>query len=133
DRLAPEHAALRERAREFSLPPTHDFGDGNREPPQHVGFNWANDRQVVALERALDAGGIPQVRVYESPLSWGDAFGIVGFLAGLALAGFVTVLGPLLVGVQQAQERHENTLMPLTGTGLKPRELALGLASGPTF
>src|SRR5690554_5006025 len=36
DRLAPEHAALRERAREFSLPPTHDFGDGNREPPQHV-------------------------------------------------------------------------------------------------
>jgi hypothetical protein len=79
----------------------------------------------------LARDGVPTVDLYTSPLGIRDALKITGFFAGLLLAGFATVFAPLLVAVQQAQERHENTLMPLTGTALSPRELAVGLALGP--
>ena len=96
-------------------------------------FDWDRRESVATLERVLELGGIPQVRRYESPLGFGEALKIVGFIASILFAGCVTVFGPLLVGIAQAQEQHENTLTPLTGTGLKPRELVLGLAAGPSF
>ncbi|PRQ04674.1 hypothetical protein ENSA5_05880 [Enhygromyxa salina] len=95
-------------------------------------FWWHDAKEVAVLERVLEAGGVPAVEGYSSPLAVGDALEITGFLAGMLLAALATVFAPLLVAVQQAQERHENTLMPLTGTALSPRELAIGLASGPT-
>lgn len=95
-------------------------------------FPWSNDAQVAALERVLDLDGVPEVRRYESPLGLSDALKIIGLIAGLILAACTTVFAPLLVAIQQAQERHENTLTPLTGTALSPRDLALGLAAGPT-
>ncbi|MFO7561015.1 MAG: hypothetical protein R6X02_00100, partial [Enhygromyxa sp.] len=95
-------------------------------------FSWDDPSTRAALERVIEREGVPEVRRYESPLGLTDALKVVGFFAGLALAACATVFGPLLVALQQAQERHENTLTPLTGTALRPRELALGLATGPS-
>ncbi|KIG14374.1 hypothetical protein DB30_06849 [Enhygromyxa salina] len=96
-------------------------------------FAWHDAAEVRVLEAVLANDGIPQVGAYSSPLGVSDGLKLVGLFAGLLLAGFATVFAPLLVAVQQAQERHENTLMPLTGTALSPRELAVGLAAGPSF
>ncbi|PRQ06043.1 hypothetical protein [Enhygromyxa salina] len=95
-------------------------------------FPWHDSVQVRMLEAVLDHDGIPQVAAYSSPLGVADGLKLIGMFAGMLLAGLATVFAPLLVAVQQAQERHENTLMPLTGTALSPRELAVGLAAGPT-
>jgi hypothetical protein len=94
-------------------------------------FNWDDRVEVEGLRAVIARGGVPAVELYTSALGIRDALKITGFFAGLLLAGFATVFAPLLVAVQQAQERHENTLMPLTGTALSPRELAMGLALGP--
>jgi hypothetical protein len=94
-------------------------------------FNWHEPSEVEGLRAIVARGGVPTVELYRSPLGIRDALKISGFLAGMLLAAFATVFAPLLVAVQQAQERHENTLMPLTGTALSPRELAMGLALGP--
>jgi hypothetical protein len=118
-----EQIELREQARQmsgmqaFSTESTPNF------------FNW--DEEGKGLRAVIAREGVPAVALYSSPLGIRDALKITGFLAGLLLAGFATVFAPLLVAVQQAQERHENTLMPLTGTALSPRELAMGLALGP--
>jgi hypothetical protein len=119
-----EYEQLREQARQLSMDPTLpiDFT---------VDFNWHDPREVAGLRAVIARQGVPAVALYTSPLGILDALKIAGFLAGLLLAGFATVFAPLLVAVQQAQERHENTLMPLTGTALSPRELAMGLALGP--
>jgi hypothetical protein len=123
-----EHIALQQRARALLDPSqTQDWADYE----YYHYFIWGDADDVALLERVLDRGGIPEVRYYESPLGFGDALKIIGFLAGLILTACATVFSPLLVAVQQAQERHENTLTPLTGTALNPRELALGLAAGP--
>lgn len=117
---AKEHVELREQARKLS-----------RYPQTDMGFPWHDQREVAALRSVIERGGVPAVELYSSPLGIRDALTITGFLAGVLLAGFATVFAPLLVAVQQAQERHENTLMPLTGTAMSPRELAVGLALGP--
>ncbi|HVI00705.1 MAG TPA: hypothetical protein VM869_18430 [Enhygromyxa sp.] len=123
--LAPEHLALRDQARALLDP------NQTRAWTSYQYFPWTQAAEVAMLERVVARQGIPEVVRYESPLELGDALTIVGFMAGLILAACATVFVPLLVAVQQAQERHENTLTPLTGTSLNPRELALGLASGP--
>jgi hypothetical protein len=124
----PEHERLRDRARVLL--------DYQRQPdPYDAGgyyYAWSDPSKVARLERILDRAAIPEVRRYRSPLGVGEGMALVGLLAGLALAISVTVVGPLLVGIQQAQEQHENTLAPLTGSGFRPDRLALGLASGPT-
>lgn len=97
--------------------------------PQY--YPWDDARQLEQLKTVIERQGVPAVVRYESPLGFSDALKVAGFLAGLILAACMTVFIPLLVAVQQAQERHENTLLPLTGTALNPRELALGLAAGP--
>lgn len=122
--VAPEHVELREHARRL-------IGAGPQYDASRDYFPWHDVDRVARLQRILDRGGIPEVRRYESPLSLRESLAIVGSIAGLVLALAMTLFGPLLVGMQQAQEQHENTLTPLTGTGLRPRELALGLASGP--
>lgn len=122
----PSHIELRQQARQLLDPQqTMQWTD-------HERFAWHDRHQLAALERVIERQAIPEVRRYQSPLGWTDALQFVGMLAGAILAACATVFGPLLVAVQQAQERHENTLMPLTGTALSPRELALGLAAGPS-
>jgi hypothetical protein len=121
---SPEHAELREQARRAA------GLRGDRIEFTHT-FGWDDPHEVAGLRAIIARGGVPTVELYTSPLGIRDALKITGFLSGLLLAGFATVFAPLLVAVQQAQERHENTLMPLTGTALSPRELAMGLALGP--
>lgn len=121
----PHHQQLREQARRLV------GNDHVLYEPWMASFAWANEQEVARLEAVLEHSGVPAVEMYRSPLGFGEALKITGFLAGLILAGLTTVFAPLLVAMQQAQERHENTLMPLTGTALSPRELAVGLAAGP--
>ena len=83
------------------------------------------------VELVVARGGLPEVRRYRSPLGAKETLRFVALISGFILAGLATVIAPLLVAVQQAQERHENTLAPLLGTALRPRALALGLAAGP--
>jgi len=125
-----EHERLRERAQAFIMAKPQPSGVSDHDRGGWSG--WSDPAAVASLAQLLDAEGVPAIHRYESPLGLRGALGIVGFFAGLLLAACVTVLGPLLVAVAQAQERHENTLMPLTGTSLTPRELALGLVSGPS-
>jgi hypothetical protein len=118
--VAPADRALYERAYQLVGGPTSSSF-----------FRWSDPAARATLRRIVDLEAVPEVRRYQSPLGVSDSLKIIGFLAGLALAACATVFGPLLVALQQAQERHENTLMPLTGTAMSPRELALGLAAGP--
>jgi hypothetical protein len=103
----------------------------NPDDVDYYGFHWDNADERERLVSILDAKGVPKVSLYASPLGMSDALKLLGFIAGGALSLMFLVFGPLLVGIQQAQEVHENTLMPMTGTALGPRELALGLAAGP--
>jgi hypothetical protein len=115
--------ALQARAREL----VGEYPSGEWGP----GFDWSDPTQVESLERIVDAGGVPSVERYSSPLGLSGFARILALLSGLCFALSATVLAPLLVATSHAQERHENTLMPLLGTALSPRELALGLAAGP--
>jgi hypothetical protein len=117
--------ALQQQARRLIGHAHRDYFDN------HAQFNWNDPKEVAALEQVVAREGVPSLALYHSPLGWRDALKLTGFIAGLLLAGLGTVFAPLLVAIAQAQERHENTLMPLTGTALNPRELVLGLASGP--
>jgi hypothetical protein len=121
-----EERALQARARAMLDPDgdIRDWGSYGHAP-------WSDPQIRAQFERVLELGGVPEVREYESPLGLGDALMIIGFMAGLVLTACTTLFAPLLVAIQQAQERHENTLTPLTGTSLSPRELAIGLAAGP--
>jgi hypothetical protein len=121
-----ENLELRERARGLLGVTQYEYVD-----MWNSSFPWYDRQEVANLRKVLDSHGMPSVEQYRSPLGFGDALRITGFIAGLLLAALATVFAPLLAAVQQAQERHENTLMPLTGTALGPRELTLGLASGP--
>jgi hypothetical protein len=94
-------------------------------------FHWGDESTIKRVRAIVDQKLQPQLVAYSSPLSVGDGFALMGILSGGLLLLLSFVFAPLAVGVQQAQEVHENTLQPLTGTALKPRELVLGLASGP--
>lgn len=93
-------------------------------------FSWHDAQQVQRLRTILDANLIPQVEIYESPLTLIDGIRLTGAIASAFFAFLFLVVGPVLVGTQMAQEVHENTLMPLTGTSLRTRELVLGLSAG---
>jgi len=73
----------------------------------------------------------PAVVLYQSPLAVADALKLTGLLAGGLTLLLLMVYAPVLAGTQMAQEVHENTLQPLTGTALSARELVLGLSLGP--
>ncbi|MGB1017317.1 MAG: hypothetical protein ACPG4T_24480, partial [Nannocystaceae bacterium] len=113
---------LRERARSFGQHPILELHHGRR-------FDWQNER--TRLARILDRKLAPKIEVYASPLATIEAVRVSGMLAGCFLIAFFLVFAPLIAGTQLAQEAHENTLMPLTGTALRRRELVVGLLAGP--
>jgi len=94
-------------------------------------FSWHDRQQVDRLRRVLAADLLPTVELYESPLSFVDGVRLTGAIAGGFFSLLLLVVAPLLVGTQMAQEVHENTLMPLTGTSLRTHELILGIGAGP--
>ncbi len=105
--------------------------------PEHVEsweheqeFQWRDPSEVDRLRAIVDADLKPRVVVYRSPRSVRDAVRVVGVMAGGLLMLLAMVFGPLLAAVQLAQELHENTLPPLTGTALTARQLVVGLALG---
>ena len=98
---------------------------------RYVHFDWYTERDLRRVRAVLDAELQPQVVVYASPLDAAATVRLVGAAAAGLLLVLWMVVGPLWVGVQLAQELHENTLQPLTGTALTARQLVLGLAAGP--
>ncbi len=96
-----------------------------------AGFDWNSERDRTRLAAIVAHDLVPEVVEYGSPLGTRDAIGLVGLFAGLLLTVLATVVAPVLVGIAVAQEAHENTLQPLTGTSLSPRQLAFGLIVGP--
>lgn len=97
-------------------------------PYQH--FDWYSSRDIQRLRAVLDADLHPHLVVYHSPLGAADTVRLVGALAGVLLLLLSMVIAPLWVGVHVAQELHENTLQPLTGTALSAGQLVLGLIVG---
>lgn len=97
----------------------------------HQRFNWWSPQDRQRLRAIVDAELQPHVVIYASPLDAAATVRLVGALAAGLLLAFFTVIAPLWVGVQLAQELHENTLQPLTGTALTARQLVLGLVAGP--
>jgi len=83
------------------------------------------------VERILARELRPTIEVYRSPLALADAARLTGLIAGGLTLLLLMLLAPVLAGTQMAQEVHENTLQPLTGTALSARELVLGLSFGP--
>jgi hypothetical protein len=96
-----------------------------------AGFSWHDDRDVGRLQHIVERDLVPDVVRYRSPLGLSDAIRVIGLVAGGLLAGLMLVAVPLFAGVQIAQETHENTLQPICGTALSPRQVVLGLTSAP--
>ncbi len=96
-----------------------------------VAMDWQNPREVERLANVVDRRGVPAIIDYESPIGLYATLELLAIVSGGLLVVLLTIVAPLLVGLQQAAERHENTLQPLTGTALSGRELAIGLACGP--
>ena len=95
---------------------------------------WSYVHEVVTPELVntiLARGLEPAVVVYRSPLAVVDAVKLTGLFAGGLTLLLLMIYAPVLTGTQMAQEVHENTLQPLTGTALSARELVLGLSLGP--
>lgn len=97
---------------------------------QYQSFDWGSSHDRRRLQAILDAELQPRVVVYSSPLGASEATRLVGALAGGLLLLLSLVVAPLWVGVHVAQELHENTLQPLTGTALTSGQLVLGLVVG---
>ena len=123
----PEHAQLQRRAADLYA--THaEYG---QEDPWRPGFDWNDERHVASLKNIVAQDLLPDVEYYSSPVGAMGAVSIVGFFAGGVFVVLMMFAAPLLGGVQVAQEVHENTLQPVTGTSLSTRQLVLGLAAGP--
>jgi hypothetical protein len=104
--------------------------------PQHTSpewsyLNWYDADDIARIEHAVDRRMQPQVVIYGSPLGVADATRLTGMLAGGVTLLLLLLFAPVLAGTQMAQEVHENTLQPLTGTALGARDLVLGMTVGP--
>ena len=97
---------------------------------QYEHFNWNDPRDQRRLQAVLDAELQPTVEVYRSPIDGPTTLRLIGTMAGGLLLLLAMVVAPLWVGVKVAQELHENTLQPLTGTALTARQLVVGLIAG---
>lgn len=124
----PEQRALQARAQALL---NRELPEAERAYLSGRWVDWSDPADVEMIEAIVAREAMPSVERYRSPLGLRHALLFAGAIAGAILLLLGTVIAPLLVAVQQAQERHENTLMPLTGTSLSPRQLVLGLASGP--
>lgn len=112
----------------------HRAGISGEPPPENTlwqHFSWYNDDHARRARAIVAQNLIPRVEVYQSPLTLMDGVRLTGAIAGGVFSLLLLVFGPLLTGTQMAQEVHENTLQPLTGTSLRTRELLLGLTAGP--
>jgi len=98
------------------------------------------DRSYIYIDESAFPGRVariiaqelrPAVVVYRSPLAVADALKLTGLIAGGMTLLLLMIYAPVLAGTQMAQEVHENTLQPLTGTALSARQLVLGLSLGP--
>lgn len=92
---------------------------------------WSDEELREQLGHVVARGLLPEVTVYSSPLSYADALGVIGLVAGSVVMLLLMLFAPVLAGTQMAQEVHENTLQPLTGTALSARDLVLGMTLGP--
>lgn len=101
------------------------------DPNALVGFSWGNPYQVAQLESIVAREGEPEIIDYERMTGVDETLRLLAMLSGGLLFLLATVAAPLLVALQQATERHENTLQPLSGTALGAHELIVGLACGP--
>ncbi|GEM_PF-1102850 len=124
---------LRERALTVlnSLPPEAIVHRNSLHYEDDQIFNFQIETDVRQLASILEKQGIPTIELYRSPFGAFEALMLSGIISGVFFSLLLLVVSPLLVGVQQAQEVHENTLMPLIGTAMKPQHLLMGLASGP--
>lgn len=95
----------------------------------YTGWNDAETREQLA--NILAAELRPAVLIYSSPLTASDALRVIGLVAGAMVMLLLMLFAPVLAGTQMAQEVHDNTLQPLTGTALSARELVLGMTLGP--
>ncbi len=96
--------------------------------------DWSRSDELKTRERLdniLARELRPAVEIYRSPLAVVDVLTLTGMIAGGMTLLLLMIYGPVLAGTQMAQEVHENTLQPLTGTALSARELVLGLSLGP--
>ncbi|MEZ4383691.1 MAG: hypothetical protein R3A79_20335 [Nannocystaceae bacterium] len=121
--------AMRDRA--ANLLASHGLSTTRPDPDTYYTyFSWHDAENVARLQAILAADLRPQIELYESPLTVVEGIRVTGAIAGGIFTLLLLVIAPLLVGTQMAQEVHENTLMPLTGTALRTRELILGMAAG---
>lgn len=129
DRVPPVHADLLARTRAALA--RHPSWTSTELVGRSYGFDWHRPQDVARLEVIVANDFVPTVEAYASPLSARDAIGVMGLFAGFMLLVLGTVFGPVLVGIAIGQEAHENTLQPLTGTSLSPRQIAIGMLVGP--
>lgn len=94
-------------------------------------LNWNDPDDVERIRHTLERRLQPQVMLYSSPLGVPDAVRLTGMIAGGITLLLLLLFAPVLTGTQMAQEVHENTLQPLTGTALGARDLVLGMTVGP--
>lgn len=96
-------------------------------PSFETGWDWRSSEDRASLNAALAADLQPRMVKYVSPLGFSEALGLVGMIATFLVVLLGTVFGPVLTGIAVAQESHENTLPPITGTGLGGRDIIAGL------
>ncbi len=92
---------------------------------------WSDAEMQEPLRHVLAQDIVPEVTTYRSPLTAIDAVRVTGLVAGSFAMLLLMLFAPVLAGTQMAQEVHENTLQPLTGTALSARQLVLGMTLGP--
>jgi hypothetical protein len=94
-------------------------------------YGWDEAEAREQLQHVIARDLRPEVALYSSPLSTVDAVRVIGLVAGSMAMMLLMLFAPVLAGTQMAQEVHENTLQPLTGTALSARDLVLGMTLGP--
>lgn len=90
-----------------------------------------SEASVAAIERLVDAQFAPQVQRYTSTLGPAGFAKFTGIIAAALLSGLMLLVAPLWGGTLIAQEVHDKTLQPLTGTALSARQLAVGMLAAP--
>ncbi len=125
------HRELQERARELRNARQDLVPEDLEDQRRYTHFDWYSRHDMERLQAIIDAELEPRLRVYRSPLGLRDMTRLCGLLAGGLLLMLLTVVAPLWVGARMAQELHDNTLQPLTGTALTARQLVLGMILGP--
>lgn len=94
-------------------------------------YGWDDAETREQLRNVIARDLRPEVALYSSPLTTADAVRVIGLVAGSMAMLLMMLFAPVLAGTQMAQEVHENTLQPLTGTALSARDLVLGMTLGP--